>query len=160
MLLQDTSPATGLLSRGRSTMLTAQLHLMAHRAKLGVYKVTGSIKEGLKKLIYTCKYFRRGAGTALFHRKQLGVTATRQQEHQYAPKICAFWGRKYPVTYAVKNPKQTNQHHELQDREPTIVGLWKLQKPGCPLFFPRPGRPRNAKYSQTQGSFMFLSTWL
>lgn len=46
-------------------MLTAQLHLMAHRAKLGVYKVTGSIKESLKKLIYTCKYFRRGAGTAL-----------------------------------------------------------------------------------------------
>lgn len=55
-----------LYGQGRSTTLTAQLHVMAHRAKLGVLEATGSTKESLNKLIHTCKWFRRRAGTALF----------------------------------------------------------------------------------------------
>lgn len=86
----------------------------------------------------------------VLHRKQLGVTATRHQEHQYAPKIsCAFWGWKYAVKYAVKISNQTNQHHELQDREPSTRVLWNLQKPACPHFFPRPGAKEGQELPNT-----------
>lgn len=49
-------------------------------------------KGKFEKLIYTCKHFRRRAGTALFSTENSWVlTATRHQEHEYAPEIsCAF----------------------------------------------------------------------
>lgn len=78
-----------LSGQGRSTTLTAQLHLMAHRATLGVLEVTGSIKESLNKLIYTGKYFRRRAGTAPFSTKTSWVLQPQDTKstnmHQRSP---------------------------------------------------------------------------
>lgn len=85
----------------------------------------------------------------VFPKKQLGVTARRHQEHQYAPKAsCAFWGWKYPVTDAVNNPNQTHQHHELQDREPTTYVVMESAEAWVPFLLPKTRRPRSAKYSK------------
>lgn len=85
----------------------------------------------------------------VFHRTQLGLTATRHQEHQRSP-VHSEGGNIQWLMLLTTPTKPTSTMNSKTGNQPP-EWLWNLQKPWCPFFFPGPGgqgMPRTPKHRE------------
>lgn len=122
--------------QGRSTTLTAQL-----QGQTGAPWGNCKCK---RKLEHTDLYMQvleeESRSCPVFHKDQLGVTAPRHQEHHYAPRspVHSEDGIIQWLMLLTTPPKPAStMSSKTGDQAPVWPG--NLQKPACPLLFPRAG---------------------